>query len=205
MNATNVVIAPLTSDLIADAIALQESCFPPPFDPELLWKPEHLSAHLEAFPEGQFAALVGGVLAGTASSLIISEDVWVAHLDWEQTVGGHFLKNHTALGSTLYGADISVHPDFRGQGVARALYRARFALVERLGLIRYGTAVRMPDYQASGTTSVLEYAKLVESGNLTDRTLTPMIRMGLTLVGVIENYMDDPESGDSAALLEWQP
>jgi hypothetical protein len=29
--------------------------------------------------------------------------------------------------------------------------------------------------------------------------------MGLTMTDVLTNYMEDPESGNAAALLEWRP
>lgn len=199
------VVVPLSYDLVPVAVSLQAACFPPPFDPELLWKPEHLERHIETFPEGQMAAIIDGHLAGTASSLIIAEEVWQAHMDWDRTVGGHFLRNHDRQGSTLYGADISVHPEHRGRGVARALYDARFDLVRKRGLMRYGTAVRMPDFADSQCVTPAEYARQVEGGVLIDRTLTPMLRIGLNLVGVAENHMEDAESGNAAAILEWTP
>jgi hypothetical protein len=46
---------------------------------------------------------------------------------------------------------------------------------------------------------------MVVTRELTDRTLTPLLSYGLTFLGVIENYMEDVESGDAAALLEWLP
>jgi len=102
----------------------------------------------------------------------------------------------------LYGVDISVHPDYRGRGVGRALYAARFDLVRTLGLTRFGTACRIPDRCGQPATA---YTTAVAMGVLQDRTLTPLLRYGLSLVGVIEGYMEDEESGNAAALLEWRP
>jgi hypothetical protein len=50
-----------------------------------------------------------------------------------------------------------------------------------------------------------EYAFAVVQGTVTDQTLTPLLRYGLALVDVIEEYMEDMESGHAAALLEWRP
>lgn len=205
MSKAEIVVVPLSQNLIEAAVSLQAACFPHPFDPDLLWKADHLEAHIARFPEGQFAAVIGTQLVGTASSLIVTEETWGSHMDWQHTVGGHYLVNHTADGSTLYGVDISVDPAFRGRGVARQLYQARFDLVRSRNLTRFGTAVRMPDFAESGYPSPLEYANIVSAGMKMDRTLTPMLRMGLRLVGVIENYMEDAESGNAAALLEWTP
>lgn len=201
-------VRPMRSADIEGVVGLQRSCFPPPFPEVLLWKPEHLEHHLAAFPEGQFVAdSRTGEILGSASNLLLDEETWQRHADWEETVGGLSFRNHRSDGTTLFGADISVHPAARGQGIGRALYRARFEFVRRHRLVRFGTACRMPDFQqwasASGG-SPAGYARLVADGELQDRTLTPLLRCGLSFVGVVENHMDDPESGDAAAILEWR-
>lgn len=189
----------------AGVVGLQKACFPPPFPAELLWKREHILAHLEAFPEGQFVAIEDGTVVGSASALLVGEDAWAAHLPWEKVTGGHFFANHDPQGTTLYGADVSVHPDHRRRGVARGLYHARFELVRRFGLTRYGTACRIPGYSASGARSPEEYCQDVAAGAKTDPTLTPLVRMGCRFVAIAHDYMSDPESAHCAAVLEWLP
>lgn len=191
---------------LAEAVALQRECFPAPFPEELLWHPEHLERHLAVFPEGQFAAIMDGRVVATASSTRIRTDRWQAHEDWDATVGGPFLRTFAPDGEVLYGLDISVHPRFRGQGLARALYEARFDLVRSLGMVRYATACRIPDYHLHSSALTPEaYVELVAKGGLVDRTLTPLLRLGLTLVGVCREHMQDWESRNAAALLEWTP
>lgn len=190
---------------IDGAVALQRACFPPPFPAELLWNARHLLHHLQVFPSGQFIARIGSQVVGSASSLVITEENWMAHRPWEETVGGHYLRNHAPTGSTLYGVDISVHPEHRGKGVAKMLYRARLELVRSLGLRRFGTACRIPGLRhwvsdAGGTPA--NYVSHAVNGTLTDPTLTPLLRMGTIVVGIIEGYMDDEESMNCAALLE---
>lgn len=188
---------------IPGVVALQRACFPEPFPEDQLWTADHLLAHLSRFAPGQFVALAGDQVIGSASNLILPEELWNAHLGWEETVGGFTFDNHDSSGTTLYGADISVHPEFRRQGIARHLYAARFSLVRSLQLNRYGTACRIPDFLASGLASPAEYCEQVVSGVRTDRTLTPLLAMGLSFVQLLPNYMPDPESGDCAALLEY--
>ena len=190
----------MTPQDIPAAVALQRACFPAPFPENLLWKAEHLEAHLEQFPQGQLVAEHNGQIVASASSLIIAEDNWQAHRDWDTTVGGPFLANHDPHGTTLYGVDISVHPEYRGQGVGRKLYEARFELAKTLK--RYGTACRIPDYSKWGKGTVEQYVEAVARQEATDRTLSPLLRYGLTLRGVIHGYMDDEESGNAAALIE---
>ncbi|HVT14266.1 MAG TPA: GNAT family N-acetyltransferase [Fimbriimonadaceae bacterium] len=201
------LVRPMRDSDVGQAAALQRSCFPAPFPEELLWTEEHLRRHIELFPEGQFVALGEVGVIGSASNCIVSENAWFAHRSWDETVGGPMLRNHDRMGSTLYGLDISVHPDCRGSGVMRALYSARFELVEELGLARYGTAVRIPgfaDYELQNSgVSPEDYVQAVVDGRAADRTLTPMLRVGLRPVGVIRDYMEDPESHNCAAVLEW--
>lgn len=190
---------------VPGAVALQRACFPLPFPEELLWSSAHLERHHAVYPEGQFVALADGQVIGSASSLRISEAIWHAHLTWDETLGGAFFENYDPVGTTLYGADISVHPNYRGKGVARALYEARFGLVRASGMVRYGTACRIPDFAGSGQTDVDDYIAAVVRGESKDRTLSPLLRMGLRAIGSIRDYMQDQESGNSAALLEWTP
>lgn len=193
---------------IKGAVALQKACFPPPFSQDLLWNHEHLERHTDIFPIGQFVALAHpNLVIGSASSCLITEGAWQAHGSWSETVGGPFIQNHDPQGSTLYGLDISVHPEWRRYGVGRALYEARFTLVDNLNLSRYGTGCRVPGYSkwaaASDNRAVEDYCEQVAAGKLTDRTLTPLLKFGLKFVCVVHDYMEDEESKNAAALLEW--
>jgi GNAT superfamily N-acetyltransferase len=194
---------------VPGAVALQRACFPPPFPAEFHWRAEHLMRHLSTFSAGQFIAVEGGTVIGCASNCIISEARWLAHRGWSETVGGPFVENHDPTGTTLYGLDVSVHPDWQGKGVGRALYFARFDLVRALKLERYGTACRLPGFlawsRAVEAPSVENYVAEVVGRRISDRTLTPMLRYGLRFVGVIHDYMTDDESADAAALLVWEP
>ncbi len=192
---------------VQQVVSLQVLAFPPPFSEDLHWDPEHLHHHVETFAEGQFVAVCDGSIVGSCSNTIISEDRWLAHLNWAQTVGGPFIRFHDLGGTTLYGLDITVHPAYRRQGVGGAFYQARYELVRKRNLVRYGTGCRLPDYktfvEAHGDISVSDYACLVVDGKAVDRTLTPLLRYGLTYKGIVENYMEDQESGNAGALLEW--
>lgn len=194
---------------IPGVVQLQHLAFPPPFSEDLLWDAAHLARHIEVFPAGQWVMQADGLVVGSCSNVILSEAQWQAHAGWEETVGGPFLERHDDQGTTLYGLDISVHPDFRKQGLGRRFYAARFDLVVSRPLLRYGTGCRLPDYRAytagHPNSPVSDYAARVVAGHAADRTLTPLLRYGLRFLGVIERYLPDEESGDAAALLEWTP
>ncbi len=203
------VIRPTTLADVPGAVALQALCFPPPFSDDYHWDPEHIQHHIEVFPEGQWIAEADGAIVGNCTNIILSEERWQARAGWEATAGGAYLRNFDPGGTTLYGLDIGVHPDYRRRGIARAFYAARFELVRQRGLTRFGTACRVPGWQAwsrghNGADQTI-YAREVVGGGVQDVTLTPLLRMGLAFLEVIPNYMPDEESGDAGALLEWRP
>ena len=186
-------------------VELQSLAFPPPFEPDLLWSAEHLERHLAMFPEGQWVAEWDGRLAGSCSNTRIMSAVWQSSKTWDETTGGPFLETFDADGSTLYGLDISVHPEFRRRGIGRKFYEQRFQYVRDHGMDRYGTGCRLPDFLASGMTDPDEYVTAVAQGLRRDKTLTPLLRYGLRFIMTKENYMEDAESRNVAAILDWIP
>jgi len=199
-----VTIRNLTVADFPAVVALQRCCFPAPFPKDSLWAAEHLASHLQ-FPEGQWVATADDQVVASATTMLVSKAIWEAHLPWEQVTGGLHLSGHDPVGEILYGIDISVHPDFRGQGIARRLYEARFNLVRERNLAGYGTVCRLPGFSTWAEVNrgtVEEYAERVAIGYLRDRTMTPLLRLGLSFVGVIMDYMPDEESGNAGAILE---
>lgn len=198
-------VRPLLLADVNGAASLQRLCFPDPFPAELLFQPGHFLRHLQVFPPGQFVAVANGSVVGSATNMLVSLPSWKAHLPWSQAVGGLDLERHDPAGTVLYGVDVSVHPDWRGKGVARSLYAARYDLVRQLRLDLFGTVCRMPDFAASPVATAGEYSRQVAAGERVDVTMTPLLKLGLNFVDVIENYMDDEESRHAGAVMEWRP
>lgn len=183
-------------------VALQPLAFPPPFSADYHWDAWSIRSHLRHFPEGQFVAEAGGRVVGSCANTIVTEERWRNGGSWIGTVGDYALRDFTGEGDTLYGMDIAIHPDFRRQGIGRAFYERRYAFARERALKRYGTGCRMPDYRASGVSTVEAYAEDVAAGRRIDRTMTPLLRYGLAFVTVVRGYMKDYESADAGALLE---
>jgi GNAT superfamily N-acetyltransferase len=176
-------------------VELQHSSFPPPFDPALHWKPEHLLRHLEVYPLGQWVAISESQVIGSCSNTRISEHAWNHSASWDETVGGYFLEGFDLEGSTIFGLDISVHSSARKLGIGRAFYDRRFQLAQAGNCLRYGTVCRIPDYyRYADQFSPTEYVRKVQSNNVIDRTLTPLLRYGLGVDATLEDYLEDPES-----------
>jgi GNAT superfamily N-acetyltransferase len=195
----------MTESHFRGVIQLQKEAFPPPFDENLLWSEDDLVTHISLLPSAQWVAIEDGQVVGSCSNTRISEENYQLHSDWDSTVGGYRLQKYDANGSTLYGLDISVSEHHRGKGIGRAFYEKRKAFVRKNGLSRYATGCRLPDFRESGFESVYEFIEQVRTGRKRDRTLSPLLKYDLRVVGVHTNYMVDEESKNCAALLEWVP
>lgn len=185
---------------------IQRECFPPPYPEKQLWSREQIESHIRHFPEGALCAAVGGELAGSCTCLIIQFDPGHPQHAWAEVTGDGFIHTHNPQGDSLYGVDMAVRPAWRRQGVARAMYAARFDLVRRLGLKRFLAGGRMPGYHRyRDRWSPEEYAAAVIRGDVEDLVITPQLRAGLKPLQVVHDYLPDEESANCALLLEWRP
>lgn len=199
-----VTIRPYTLADIPALIRLQEECFPPPYPAEQLWNADQLRSHIERFPEGALCAEVDGRIVASGTCLIVRLDPDHPEHTWSEITGDGYITPHDPRGDTLYGVDLCVHPAYRGFGIARLIYAARFALVRRLGLKRFCAGGRMPGYHRyADQMTAEEYVRRVVAGELADPTLTPQLRSGMRAVAVLHGYIPDEESRDHALLLEW--
>ncbi len=197
---SNVLIRTYTLKDYPQLLEIQRECFPAPFPEDQLWSEAQIASHLQIFPQGALCVEIDGQLIASATALILEQ---VPHTFAAATDDG-FIRNHQPKGTTLYGVDMAVRPIWRGQGVARALYQARFALVKQLGLQRFMAAGRMPGLEQHLQLSPEEYVQAVIAGTLIDPTLTPQLRNGLEPVRVLHQYIEDAESRNCALLLEWR-
>lgn len=188
----------------ADALEeLQQLCYPT-LDPSHLIRRAHIESQLRIFPEGQHVALIDGVVVGMSATLRHDIDLAEAQHSFDEMIAGGYFTCHNPTGAWLYGADMSTHPDYRKRGIASALYDARKALIRRLnlrGMVGGGMVPGYRFYKAQMTLS--EYAQKVATGEITDPTLTPQLRNGYTVRGIIHDYLHDAELGNDATLIVW--
>lgn len=186
-------------------IAIQRECFPPPFPPELWWSAAQIAAHAEVFPDGALAVeAADGSLVASATAHVLRWSPDDPDHTWEEAADRGFLRNHDPAGDTLYGVDIAVRPAWRGRGVARRLYQARYDLVRRLGLRRFLAGSRLSGYHRHPGLTPEAYAAEVIARRLVDPVVTPQLRAGLLPVRVVRGYLPDAEAADCALLVEWR-
>lgn len=183
---------------------LQRICYPTLGEQELM-RAEHFAAQHRVFAEGQFVALAGEQVVGQGSGFWIDFDFDHPQHSFKEICAGFFFTNHDPNGAWYYGADISVHPQFRRQGIGRLLYQARQELVQRAnrrGIVAGGL---IPGYaRHKGRMTVADYVERVASGALTDSTLTFQLRNGFRVCGLLENYLEDSASDNWSTLIVWE-
>ena len=178
---------------------LQEIVFPT-LAPAQRFRAEHYRHHVAQFPDGQLCAVDGERVVGMTST------IRTGYLDHPHTfadvIQGGWLTSHEPDGDWLYGADIGVHPDYRGRGLGQALYAARQELVWALGLKGQVTAGMLSGYGAvKHQMSAEEYYEALVTGRITDPTLSMQQRVGFEFRGLLSNYLQDPVCDNYSVLI----
>jgi GNAT superfamily N-acetyltransferase len=165
---------------------------------------EHFASQYALFPQGQIVALVNGQVIGQGSGFFIDFDFDRPNHTFREICAEFYFTHHDPDGAYYYGADISVHPDFRGRGIGRLIYDERKELVRRCNRRSIVAGGLIPGYAAhKSEMTAQEYVEAVLAGQLHDSTLNFQLRMGFTVRGLIPNYIDDSASDDWATLIEW--
>ncbi|AST91863.1 GNAT family N-acetyltransferase [Sutcliffiella cohnii] len=182
---------------------VQEESFPPPFPSELWWNEEQLSNHVKLFPEGALCIEVDGRIAGSMTGLIV--DYHNEDHTWEDITDNGYIRNHNDNGNTLYVVDICVSPQYRKLGLGKHLMQSMYEIVIEKKLTRLLGGGRMPGFhkQAESLTPS-QYFDAVVKGELKDPVITFLLRAGRTPVKVVENYLEDADSCNYGALMEWK-
>jgi predicted amidohydrolase/GNAT superfamily N-acetyltransferase len=157
----------------------------------------------KAFPDGQILAEADGEIIGYATSLIVQLDDDAPWYSYSEITGVGTFSNHTPGGDTLYGADIAVLPEWRGQEVAQKIYKGRKKILSRFNLRRMVAGGRIPGYaNYSGRMSAEEYVQKVVDGEFKDMALSAHLKAGYQIKGIHMDYLSDKESMNYATFLE---
>jgi len=180
---------------------LQRISFPTLAEEER-FKSRHYRKHMELFDEGQIVALDGERVVGATATVRLNFDFAHVNHTFGEIIQGGWLTSHQREGDWLYGADISVHPGYRGRGIATALYAARQEVVWRLGLKGQVTAGMIPGFsKVKGQMTAEQYYDAVLAGRMRDSTLSMQMGTGFEPRGLLENYLNDPVCDNYSVLL----
>jgi ribosomal protein S18 acetylase RimI-like enzyme len=186
-------------------IRIQQESFPPPFPSELWWNTEQLNNHITLFPEGALCIEVDGEIAGSMTGLLVDFDPNHPEHTWEEITDSGYIRNHNPNGNTLYVVDICVRPSYRKLGLGKWLMFSMYDVVIHKRLERLLGGGRMPGYHKKASELTAEqYLEAVVKGKLKDPVITFLLRCGRTPVQVVANYLEDEESCNYGALMEWK-
>ncbi len=191
---------------VAKLVALNASAYPVLAAENVVWGERHLVSHQRVFPQGQLVAELDGEIVGAAATLLVDLGPHpLRHHTWAGITDSGYFTSHDSEADTLYGADVYVDPNVRGEGVGAALYEARRQLCRRLNKRRILAGGRLWNYAdySAGSMTPEEYAARVANGELRDLVLSFQLREGFVLRSVMPNYLQDPRSKNYASLVEW--
>ena len=204
-NDSQIIIRNTAYGDISKIVKLQEVSFPQMAIEGMIWKSHHLESHLKIFPQGQFVAEYEGQIIGSVSSLIVKLEPEYKEHTWSEICGGPEFRNHNPRGDSLYGADVSTHPDYRRIGIATLLYDARKDLCIRLNLRRIIAGGRLFNYcEFADKMSPEEYIQKVIEGKIDEPVLGFQLKNGFKFIKVLQNYLKDSRSVDYATFIEWK-
>jgi GNAT superfamily N-acetyltransferase len=200
-----ILITNTRADLIPQLVELQILCYPTLADSSR-FKAAHFASHLRIFPAGQWVALEGTRVVGMSAGFLYTFDFDHPHHRFDDIIGHGFFTRHDPHGQHFYGADVSVHPDYRGRGISRRLYDARKELVRQRGLRGIVTAGMIPGFvRYKAAMDAETYVARVVAGDIFDPTLSVQLRQGFRVRGLLPNYLPDSASDGWSVLIEWTP
>ena len=195
------IIASARGEHAAQLESLQRVVFPTLADEER-FKAAHYLKHLELFRAGQFVGLDGERVVAATATIRLHFDFADRSHTFADIIQGGWLTSHEPDGDWLYGADVGVHPDYRGRGLALALYAARQELVWTLGLKGQVTAGMMSGFGAvKHRMSAADYYEELVAGRINDPTLSMQRRVGFQFRALLKDYLQDPICDNYSVLI----
>ena len=141
-----------------------------------------------------------------SASLIVYWDDYDIEDGWRDFTDHGYFRNHDPVaGRTLYGAEIMVDPDYRGQGLGKRIYAARRAITRDLGLLRIRAGARLRGYARHAEEHTAEeYLLKVVKGEVFDPTISFQMKQGFHIIALVKGYLpNDPETHGWAVAIEW--
>jgi len=201
---SNYLITTLKPEYFARLEELQRIVYPTLGAQELM-RAEHFASQYAVFAEGQIVVLDGERVIGQGSGFFTDFDFAHPAHTFAEICDNFYFRTHDPAGAYYYGADISVHPDYRGRGLGKLIYAARKDVVRRYhkrGIVGGGL---LPGYaQHKHALTVHEYVDKVIAGELQDSTLSFQLKQGFVVRNLIQNYIEDTASDNWATLILWE-
>jgi len=169
------------------------------------WREEQINRLVEFFPAGQLVATINDQVVGCALSIIVDRSKFGDDHTFQQITGNYTFSTHDPGGTTLYGIEIFIAPEFRGRRLARRLYEKRKELCEQLNLKSITFGARLPGYHVhQEVMQPKEYIDKVKKRVIVDPSLNFQLANDFHPVRIMHDYLPgDKDSGNYAVLMEW--
>jgi GNAT superfamily N-acetyltransferase len=193
-------------EVVHDLENIQRVSFPDLSDADLMLA-QHFASHINIFPDGQHAVLdtLENRVVASSSDIMLELDFHHYQHRFFPAVGDGFFTTHDKNAQWLYGADIGVLPEYRSMGLSSLLYKARQALVVRLGLHGHYAGAMPKGYGAVQAQMPIEaYLHEVIRGERFDPVLSIQLKRGYRIYGVIPEYLIDPSCANYGILIVWR-
>ncbi|HJT47830.1 MAG TPA: GNAT family N-acetyltransferase [Nitrososphaeraceae archaeon] len=199
-----VIIRNINLDDINKILQLQEASFADMAAYGMIWPASFLKKHIGIFPQGQLCAEINGKIVASASSLVVTLKPQYSEHTWHEITGGGLFTTHDPKGDTLYGADISTHPEFQRKGIGSMLYNVRKNLAIKMNLRRIVIGGRLFNYyKYANKMSAIEYSRKAIEREIEDPVLLFQLKNGFKFIKILPNYLNDRRSMNYSNFLEW--
>lgn len=195
------ILQTATPEYTKQQAELQKIVFPTLSEEELMTEAQY-KRHIEIFPEGQMIVLEGNRVIASTTTLM--QNYHKRHHTFLEVSDNLWLGTHDPKADWLYGLDVSVHPDYQGKGIGRAIYNARQEVAKTLGCKGQMTAGMPIGFdKVKNKMTIAEYCDKLLKGEIIDPTVTAQTKCGFILVEPLFDYLDDPRSGNCSVLMYW--
>lgn len=204
--ATRIAVRNTRLEDIPAAVKVEQAAWAPPWPQDYVFTAEHLRSQIEMFPEGQFCAEVNGQFAGFVTTMLTNYDVARPEpVTWAKMCDNGYITNHNRNGSTIFGVNASVHPDFSRTGASDMLLDRVGVMCLEKGLRQIILGSRIPSYHryADQMTAEEYIAAKRKSGKPLDPELYLYTSHALKVVTLVPEYIPDPESLNYGVLVTW--
>lgn len=187
---------------VADLITL---CFPdmPPSEQHVAEDFEEL---VEIYPMGTVVVLDGEQVVGMGTGIFTNIDFDnLPSTESDLLYDENDESRHDSAGAYYWGSDIAVHPNYRGRGIAREIYRWRKNQVTESHKKGFAAAAVLPGYaDHRDRLTIHEYVDKVIIRELFDPTLSVQLRNGFRVVKLLHEFFIFPRSDNWSALILWE-
>ncbi len=164
---------------------------------------------ISSFPEGQFVAEYNGEIVGHCATFIINGDVALKPHSWRSITGNGFASRHDPDGDYLYGMEVCVDEQYRGQRIGQRLYDARKQLCQDLELKGIIFGGRLPNLarRIKACKTPEGYVEKALNKEIRDPVLGFQTRNGFEVIGILKAYLpsDKPSLGYATHMLWRNP